>query len=274
MRVTVLESEVADLKKKIGAAIGTQEDCTPYKTKLASLEAEIAKLKAAQEDCGPYKTKITALEAEIAKLKAAQITLQGEKSKVEIALEEAKKSSVDVKTYTDEIAKLKAQIAALEKEKASAGDCSECDKALADSKAALAAAEAKVSELEAKLAAGDKSAELTAEINRLKEEIKKKDNQINGCKLISDKCTKKLADVEAQLAASEKAKALCNTEHEDLKKQIITMDEDMGKLGEIIKTNNAEISKLNAEMGTLRNQLKECETKLSAATAPKEETPN
>ena len=274
VRVTVLESEVADLKKKIGAAIGTQEDCTPYKTKLASLEAEIAKLKASQEDCGPYKTKITALEAEIAKLKAAQITLQGEKSKVEIALEEAKKSSVDVKTYTDEIAKLKAQIAALEKEKASAGDCSECDKALADSKAALAAAEAKVSELEAKLAAGDKSAELTAEINRLKEEIKKKDNQINGCKLISDKCTKKLADVEAQLAASEKAKALCNTEHEDLKKQIITMDEDMGKLGEIIKTNNAEISKLNAEMGTLRNQLKECETKLSAATAPKEETPN
>ena len=274
VRVTVLESEVADLKKKIGAAIGTQEDCTPYKTKLASLEAEIAKLKASQEDCGPYKTKITALEAEIAKLKAAQITLQGEKSKVEIALEEAKKSSVDVKTYTDEIAKLKAQIAALEKEKASAGDCSECDKALADSKAALAAAEAKVSELEAKLAAGDKSAELTAEINRLKEEIKKKDNQINGCKLISDKCTKKLADVEAQLAASEKAKALCNTEHEDLKKQIIAMDEDMGKLGEIIKTNNAEISKLNAEMGTLRTQLKECETKLSAATAPKEETPN
>ena len=274
VRVTVLESEVADLKKKIGAAIGTQEDCTPYKTKLAGLEAEIAKLKASQEDCGPYKTKITALEAEIAKLKAAQITLQGEKSKVEIALEEAKKSSVDVKTYTDEIAKLKAQIAALEKEKASAGDCSECDKALADSKAALAAAEAKVSELEAKLAAGDKSAELTAEINRLKEEIKKKDNQINGCKLISDKCTKKLADVEAQLAASEKAKALCNTEHEDLKKQIITMDEDMGKLGEIIKTNNAEISKLNAEMGTLRTQLKECETKLSAATAPKEETPN
>ena len=273
-RVTALESEVADLKKKIGAAIGNQEDCTPYKTKLAGLEAEIAKLKASQEDCGPYKTKITALEAEIAKLKAAQITLQGEKSKVEIALEEAKKSSVDVKTYTDEIAKLKAQIAALEKEKASAGDCSECDKALADSKAALAASEAKVSELEAKLAAGDKSAELTAEINRLKEEIKKKDNQINGCKLISDKCTKKLADVEAQLAASEKAKALCNTEHEDLKKQIIAMDEDMGKLGEIIKTNNAEISKLNAEMGTLRTQLKECETKLSAATAPKEETPN
>ena len=273
-RVTALESEVADLKKKIGAAIGTQEDCTPYKTKLAGLEAEIAKLKASQEDCGPYKTKITALEAEIAKLKAVQITLQGEKSKVEIALEEAKKSSVDVKTYTDEIAKLKAQIAALEKEKASAGDCSECDKALANSKAALAAAEAKVSDLEAKLAAGDKSAELTAEINRLKEEIKKKDNQINGCKLISDKCTKKLADVEALLAASEKAKALCNTEYEDLKKQIIAMDEDMGKLGEIIKTNNAEISKLNAEMGTLRTQLKECETKLSAATAPKEETPN
>ena len=50
VRVTVLESEVADLKKKIGAAIGTQEDCTPYKTKLACLEAEIAKLKASQED--------------------------------------------------------------------------------------------------------------------------------------------------------------------------------------------------------------------------------
>jgi chromosome segregation ATPase len=230
-----------------------------YTDEIAKLKAQIAALekeKASVIDPKP-------LQDEIAKLKA-QIA----------ALEKEKASVIDPKPLQDEIAKLKAQIAALEKEKASAGDCSECDKALANSKAALAAAEAKVSDLEAKLAAGDKSAELTAEINRLKEEIKKKDNQINGCKLISDKCTKKLADVEALLAASEKAKALCNTEYEDLKKQIIAMDEDMGKLGEIIKTNNAEISKLNAEMGTLRTQLKECETKLSAATAPKEETPN
>ena len=320
-KILSLESEVADLKKKIGATISAQEDCTPYKTKIAHLKVEISKLK------------------------EAQTILQAEKSKVEIALEEAKKSSVDVTSYTDEIAKLKAQIAALEKEKASvvdpkplqdeiaklkaqiaalekekaSADCSICDKALEESKAALAVAEAAIktleseklkcesqvaelkkqntatialqsdndalkkklavmearaSELELLLAEGDKSAELTAEINRLKEEIKKKDNQISGCKLISDKCEKKLADIEAQVAALEKARTLCNTQYEDLKKQIIIMDEDMGKLGDIIKTNNTEISKLNAELGTVRTQLKECETKLSAASEPKEETPN
>jgi chromosome segregation ATPase len=198
-------------------------------------------------------------------------------------------------------------------------DCSVCDKALAESKAALVLAEAKikaleadkatcaaqlaelkkqqaatltlqadneslkkklseveerVSELELQLGAGDKSAELNAEINRLKEEIKKKDNQINGCNLLADKCTKKTVELEAKLATSEKDRALLNTQYEDLKRQIVTMDEDMGKLGEIIKTNNAEISKLNAEMGGLRTRLKDCETKLNAAIAPKEESPN
>jgi peptidoglycan hydrolase CwlO-like protein len=43
------------------------------------------------------------------------------------------------------------------------------------------------------------------------------------------------------------------------------MDDDMGKLGEIIKKNNAEITRLKSEVSTLQTQLKECKSKIAPA---------
>ena len=59
-----------------------------------------------------------------------------------------------------------------------------------------------------------------------------------------------------------------------MKSQIVTMDADMAKLGEIIKTNNTELSNLRAEIEQLQTQLKDCNAKLKSVEStenPEEE---
>ena len=298
--VEKLKAQIVVLEKEKATVV----NCDPIKAEIEKLKAQIVVLekeKATVVNCDPIKAEVEKLKAQIAVLekeKAAVVNpkpLQDEiaRLKAQIAvLEKEKAAVVDCSVCDKALAESKAALVLAEaKIKALEADKATCAAQLAELKQQQAATlalqadneslkkklsevEERVSELELQLGASDKSAELNAEINRLKEEIKKKDNQISGCNLLADKCTKKTVELEAKLATSEKDRALLNTQYEDLKRQIITMDEDMGKLGEIIKTNNAEISKLNAEMGGLRTRLKECETKLNAATAPKEETPN
>ena len=275
-----LQDEIARLKAQIAVLEkekATVVNCDPIKAEVEKLKAQIVVLekeKAAVVNPKPLQDEIARLKAQIAVLekeKAAVVDCSVcdkalAESKAALVLAEAK-----IKALEADKATCAAQLAELKQQQAATLALQADNESL---KKKLSEVEERVSELELQLGASDKSAELNAEINRLKEEIKKKDNQISGCNLLADKCTKKTVELEAKLATSEKDRALLNTQYEDLKRQIITMDEDMGKLGEIIKTNNAEISKLNAEMGGLRTRLKECETKLNAATAPKEETPN
>jgi len=271
--ITKLKAKIEVLEKEKASAI----DCEPVK-------AELEKLKAALANCEKEKATLVdpkTLQDEISKLKSQITVLEGKTASVtdckecESELEKAKSAltaaEAKIKVLEGEKAKLASQMEDLKQQNASCLTLKAKNDELTKKVSEL---EALAAEMEIKLAAGDNSAALTAEINRLKEEIKKKDNQINGCKLISDKCAKKLSEIEAKLAETEKAKNLADSKYEDLKLQIISMDEDMGKLGEIIKTNNAEISNLNAEISTLKGQLKECETKLTEATSSKEETPN
>ena len=271
--ITKLKAKIEVLEKEKASTI----DCEPIKAELEKLKAALAicqKEKASlvdpkplQDEISKLKSKISILEEKIATgsdCKECESELA--KSKAALSAAEAKIKALEV-----EKAKLASQVEELKQQNTSCLTLKAKNDELTKKVSEL---EARASELEIKLAAGDNSAELTAEINRLKEEIKKKDNQISGCTLISDKCAKKLSEIEAKLAETEKAKNLADSKYEDLKRQIISMDEDMGKLGEIIKTNNAEISKLNAEISTLKGQLKDCETKLTEATSTKEETPN
>ena len=271
--ITKLKAKIEVLEKEKASTI----DCEPIKAELENLKAALAicqKEKASlvdpkplQDEISKLKSKISILEEKIATgsdCKECESELA--KSKAALSAAEAKIKALEV-----EKAKLASQVEELKQQNTSCLTLKAKNDELTKKVSEL---EARASELEIKLAAGDNSAELTAEINRLKEEIKKKDNQISGCTLISDKCAKKLSEIETKLAETEKAKNLADSKYEDLKRQIISMDEDMGKLGEIIKTNNAEISKLNAEISTLKGQLKDCETKLTEATSTKEETPN
>jgi len=248
---------------KASSSISVSEDCTPYKNKVKELELKTAELE------GKNKT----LESQNATLTTQNTTLQSSIKTSEATISQLKAS---LQKTTTEIETLKSNSSKCESEKLTLS-------------AQLEAAKKKISELET-AASSNTSSELAAQINTLnsqvsslKEQLQNKDAQIQTASSKIASLESKIASLEKQLSECNslvsaaktdldeclKAKSILEGDESRLRKQIIQMDEDMGKLGEIIKSNNAEISKLKAENSSLNLKLKECQSKL----APTPEAP-
>ncbi|MCL9980077.1 MAG: DUF5723 family protein [Bacteroidia bacterium] len=264
LKIKNLESENKICQEKLTAAsskISASEDCTPIKTQNAQLTAENEALKkqvaqltaekkalsdkinntplpASGEDCSPYKVKIATLEAQLA---------------------EAKKSSSDVTALNAKIASLEAQLAEAKKSTTSAlaqvsalqAELKKCN----DEKAAI----------QATASSSNNNAQLEAQIADLQKQLASKNSEIQTLKSKLDDCDNAKAQIQASLNQCNQEKAKHTDEYEQLKAQIIQMDDDMGKLGEIIKKNNAEITRLKSEVSSLQTQLKDCKSKIAPA---------
>ena len=268
-----LELELNKAKADLATALAGKEDCTPLKLKITSLETELAKSQAQNKtdlaDITKLKAQIQTLEKESSlvkncdvcenALKTANANLATANANLITSENKLKESQLLQNKCNTELAELKKQVQASLTLKAENDEL----------KKKISILEAQVEELESTSNAS-KIDELSEEIKRLKADIARKDNQINACKLQSDQCTKKLSEVEIKLADSERARNTAVTTAETLRKQVVSLDEDIAKMGEIIKTNNAEISKLNTEVSSLKTKLKTCESKVAELSAPKD----
>lgn len=248
---------------KASSSISVSEDCTPYKNKVKELELKTAELE------GKNKT----LESQNATLTTQNATMQASIKTSEATISQLKAS---LQKTTAEIETLKSNSSKCESEKLTLS-------------AQLEAAKKKIADLEV-ASSTNTSSELTAQINTLNSQISSLKEQLQNKDAQLQTTSSKIASLESKIASLEKKLSECNSlvsaaksdldeclkaksilegDESRLRKQIIQMDEDMGKLGEIIKSNNAEISKLKAENSALNTKLKECQTKL----APTPEAP-
>jgi chromosome segregation ATPase len=288
LKIKNLESENKICQEKLTAAsskISASEDCTPIKTQNAQLTAENEALKkqvaqltaekkalsdkinntplpASGEDCSPYKVKIASLEAQLAEAKKSSSDVTALNAKIaslEAQLAEAKKSSSDVTALNAKIASLEAQLAEAKKSTTSAlaqvsalqAELKKCN----DEKAAI----------QATASSSNNNAQLEAQIADLQKQLASKNSEIQTLKSKLDECDNAKAQIQASLNQCNQEKAKQTDEYEQLKAQIIQMDDDMGKLGEIIKKNNAEITRLKSEVSSLQAQLKDCKSKIAPA---------
>jgi predicted nucleic acid-binding Zn-ribbon protein len=251
-----LQDTIAKLKAQIVSCqkdLVGKADPKPLQDEITKLKAQIQTLEAENKtgkSCEECETALKAANANVATANAKLQTSENTVKELQAAQNKCNSELTEVKKQLQAALSLKVENDELKKK--------------------IAEMETLISELEGSSDATTINA-LNEEIKRLKADIVRKDNQISGCKLLSDQCNKKLAEVEVRLADSEKARTAAQTEVQNLKKQITTLDEDMAKLGEIIKSNNAEISKLNAEVSSLKTKLKTCETKLNATVTPPKE---
>jgi chromosome segregation ATPase len=288
LKIKNLESDNKICQEKLTAAnskIVATEDCTPIKTKNAQLTAEnealkkqVAQLTAEKkalsdklnntplpvsgEDCGPYKVKITALEAQLAEAKKSSSDVTALNTKIaslEAQLAEAKKSSSDVTALNTKIASLEAQLAEAKKSTTAA------QAQVTSLQADLKKCNEEKSALQASASSSNNNAQLEAQIAELQKQLTSKNSEIQTLKSKLDECDNAKAQIQASLNQCNQEKTKTLDEYEQLKAQIIQMDDDMGKLGEIIKKNNAEITRLKSEVSTLQTQLKECKSKIAPA---------
>ncbi len=248
---------------KTSSSISVSEDCTPYKNKVKELELKTAELE------GKNKT----LESQNATLATQNATLQAS----------IKTSEATISQLKANLQKTSAEIETLK------SNSSKCESEKLTLSAQLEAAKKKITELEV-ASSSNTSSELTAQINTLNSQVSSLKEQLQNKDAQLQTTSSKIASLESKIAALEKQLSECNSlvsaaksdldeclkaksilegDESRLRKQIIQMDEDMGKLSEIIKSNSAEISKLKAENSALNVKLKECQSKL----APTPEAP-
>lgn len=248
---------------KTSSSISVSEDCTPYKNKVKELELKTAELE------GKNKT----LESQNATLATQNATLQAS----------IKTSEATISQLKANLQKTSAEIETLK------SNSSKCESEKLTLSAQLEAAKKKIAELEV-ASSSNTSSELTAQINTLNSQVSSLKEQLQNKDAQLQTASSKIASLESKIAALEKQLSECNSlvsaaksdldeclkaksilegDESRLRKQIIQMDEDMGKLSEIIKSNSAEISKLKAENSALNVKLKECQSKL----APTPEAP-
>ncbi len=248
---------------KTSSSISVSEDCTPYKNKVKELELKTAELE------GKNKT----LESQNATLATQNATLQAS----------IKTSEATISQLKANLQKTSAEIETLK------SNSSKCESEKLTLSAQLEAAKKKIAELEV-ASSSNTSSELTAQINTLNSQVSSLKEQLQNKDAQLQTTSSKIASLESKIAALEKQLSECNSlvsaakseldeclkaksilegDESRLRKQIIQMDEDMGKLSEIIKSNSAEISKLKAENSALNVKLKECQSKL----APTPEAP-
>jgi chromosome segregation ATPase len=273
-QVSGLNAQITSLNAQIAALTADKKAC---EEKLAKTSSNIS----VSEDCTPYKNKVKELELKTADLELKNKTLEAQNSTLTSKNAELEAA---VKTNESTLSQLKAtiskQAADIENLKAASSKC-ESDKTAISVQ--LEAAKKKIAELE--MAAGSSNnSELTAQVNTLNSQVSALKEQLQSKESQLQTANNKIASMESKIALLEKQIAECNSivnaaktdldeclkaksilegDESRLRKQIIQMDEDMGKLSEIIKSNSAEITKLKAENAALTLKLKECQTKLN-----------
>jgi len=273
-QVSGLNAQITSLNAQIATLTADKKAC---EEKLAKTSSNIS----VSEDCTPYKNKVKELELKTADLELKNKTLETQNSTLT-----AKNTELEaaVKTNESTLSQLKAtiskQAADIENLKAESSKC-ESDKTAISVQ--LEVAKKKIAELE--MAAGSSNnSELTAQVNTLNSQVSALKEQLQSKESQLQTANNKIASMESKIALLAKQLAECNSivnaaktdldeclkaksilegDESRLRKQIIQMDEDMGKLSEIIKSNSAEISKLKAENAALTLKLKECQIKLN-----------
>lgn len=255
--LTVDKKACEEKLAKTSSSITVSEDCTPYKNKVKELELKTAELE------GKNKT-----------LESQNVTLTTQNANLQASIKSSEATIAQIK------ANLQKQTSEIETIKSTS---SKCESEKLTLSAQLEAAKKKISELEAS-STSNTSSELTAQLNTLNAQVSSLKEQLQNKEAQLQTSSSKIASLEAKIASLEKQLSECNSlvsttktdldeclkaksilegDESRLRKQIIQMDEDMGKLSEIIKSNSAEISKLKAENSALNVKLKECQTKLN-----------
>lgn len=301
-KIAQLDLQVKDLQTQLNAAIaanksceeklkattniGVSEDCNPYKLKIADLEKKNTELTA----------KNTTITAQASALQNQIVTLTAEKKAAEDKLKLATSSSTeDCTPYKLKVAELEKQIAAVKADLAKANVTIEaCNKAKADLTAQaqkssdlevkisattaeknklqdeLNAANSKISDLEAKLKAASSinCDALQTQVNQLKAELAGKNDKISQLSADLSQCSKDLEDLKTKNEDCQKEMEMLKGDDATLRKQIIRMDEEMGQMGMIVKSKDAEIAKLKSQISTLQADLKKCNDTLNPPAAP------
>ena len=256
------EKEKQIKKANIIASEITKKDAEVKKWKEAYEKSQIEKNNTNSEEC-----KQTILELESQKkdlerqLNDAQSEISTLKSKmdgIETELNKCKKSMSSTSSSDAKIAQLRDSLSS------AIADRNKLSQDLAGIKAELTNLKSKI----ASTSQGDEA--LKKEVNRLNEVLSTKEKAILASEANNKKCKDELASIKAELEKIQGEKKLVADDYKALKSQIVTMDTDMAKLGEIIKTNNTELSNLRAEIEQLQTQLKDCNAKLK----PVESTEN
>ena len=286
-RISTLETKInglIDSCSKQKSAIQSQIDV--LKKQLSSKDAEINKWKTAYEESTASSQNNSAQEC-----KAIILELEAQKKTLEQQLIDAQSKAEDFETklnackadcdkQTKELqSKIKAIQSELDNCKKSTSSASSNDAKIAQLRDSLTLATSekrKLSEelntiqkelntLKSKITASSQGDDaLKNEVNRLNEVLSTKEKSILASEASNKKCNDELAKIKTELEKVKGEKQSVSDDYEALKSQIVTMDADMAKLGEIIKTNNTELSNLRAEIEQLQIQLKDCNAKLKA----------